>query len=138
MIAPIRVALLGYGLAGAVFHAPLIAAVDGFELAAIVTRDAERRSRARREHPDAELLSSAGAVWERAADLDLVVVAAVNRAHVPLARSQTSSGELRSSASGCSRRARDLRSSSRVTIATSSSPSTAAIRGAWKTAPARP
>jgi len=87
VIARIRVALLGYGLAGAVFHAPLIAAVDGLELVAIVTRDEERRSRARREHPNAELLSSPEEVWERAADLDLVVVAAVNRAHVPLARS---------------------------------------------------
>ena len=92
MIAPIRVALLGYGLAGAVFHAPLIAAVDGLELVAIVTRDEERRSRARREHPDAELLSSPEEVWERAADLDLVVVAAVNRAHVPLARSSIEAG----------------------------------------------
>jgi scyllo-inositol 2-dehydrogenase (NADP+) len=92
VIAPIRVALLGYGLAGAVFHAPLIAAVEGLELAAIVTRDEERRSHARREHPDAELLSSPEEVWERAADLDLVVVAAVNRAHVPLARSSIEAG----------------------------------------------
>ena len=92
MTAPIRVALLGYGLAGAVFHAPLIAAVEGLELAAIVTRDDERRSRARREHPDAALLSSAEEVWERAGDLDLVVVAAANRAHVPLARSSIEAG----------------------------------------------
>ena len=82
----IRVALLGYGLAGAVFHAPLIAAVDGLELAAIVTRDDERRSRARRDHPGAALLDSPREVWERAGDLDLVVVAAPNRVHVPLAR----------------------------------------------------
>jgi scyllo-inositol 2-dehydrogenase (NADP+) len=89
---PIRVALLGYGLAGAIFHAPLIAAVEGLELAAIVTRDDERSSRARRDHPDAALLSSPEEVWERAADLDLVVVAAANRAHVPLARSSIDAG----------------------------------------------
>ena len=58
MAPPIRVALLGYGLAGAVFHAPLIASVDGLELAAIVTRNEERRTRARREHPGALLLGS--------------------------------------------------------------------------------
>ena len=92
MTAPIRVALLGYGLAGAVFHAPLIAAVEGLELAAIVTRDDERRSRARRDHPDAALLGSPEEVWERAGDLDLVVVAAANRAHVPLARSAIEAG----------------------------------------------
>jgi scyllo-inositol 2-dehydrogenase (NADP+) len=89
---PIRVALLGYGLAGAIFHAPLIAAVDGLELAAIVTRDEERRSRARRDHPNAELLSSPEEVWERVADLDLAVVATVNRVHVPLARSSIDAG----------------------------------------------
>jgi scyllo-inositol 2-dehydrogenase (NADP+) len=90
--APIRVALLGYGLAGATFHAPLIDGVDGLELAAIVTRDEERRSSARRDHPNAELLSSPEEVWERAADLDLAVVATVNSTHVPLAHSSIEAG----------------------------------------------
>jgi predicted dehydrogenase len=89
---PIRVALLGYGLAGAVFHAPLIASVEGLELAAIVTHDEERRARARREHPNAALLGSPEEVCERVGDLDLVVVAAANRAHVPLARSSIEAG----------------------------------------------
>ncbi len=92
MAPPIRVALLGYGLAGAVFHAPLIAAVDGLELAAIVTRNEERRSRARHEHPGAILLASAEDVWERAGELGLVVVASPNRFHVPLARAAVASG----------------------------------------------
>jgi len=89
---PIRVALLGYGLAGAVFHAPLIASVEGLELAAIVTHAEERRARARRDHPNAALLDSPEEVWERVGDLDLVVVAAANRAHVPLARSSIEAG----------------------------------------------
>jgi len=89
---PIRVALLGYGLAGAVFHAPLIASVDGLELAAIVTRDEQRRSRARREHPGALLLGSADEVWERTRELDLAVVASPNRFHVPLARAAVTAG----------------------------------------------
>jgi predicted dehydrogenase len=89
---PIRVALLGYGLAGAVFHAPLIASVEGLELAAIVTRDEERRTRARRDYPSAALLGAPEEVWERAGDLDLAVVAATNRAHVPLARSSIEAG----------------------------------------------
>jgi predicted dehydrogenase len=81
-----RVALLGYGLAGAVFHAPFIAATEGLELAAIVTSNAERRARAGREHPQAELLDSPTAVWDRAPELELVVVATPNRAHAELAR----------------------------------------------------
>jgi predicted dehydrogenase len=89
---PIRVALLGYGLAGAVFHAPLITAVDGLELAAIVTTSEERRSRARRQHPEAVLLDSADDVWERAGELDLAVVASPNRFHVSLARAAVAAG----------------------------------------------
>ena len=92
MSPPIRVALLGYGLAGAVFHAPLIASVEGLELAAIVTHDEERRARARRDHPNAALLGSPEEICERVGDLDLVVVAAANRAHVPLARSSIEAG----------------------------------------------
>lgn len=81
-----RVALIGYGLAGAVFHAPLIAAEPGLRLAGIVTSDEGRRAQARADHPDAELLASADDVWAGRERFDLVVVAAANRAHVPLAR----------------------------------------------------
>jgi len=89
---PIRVALLGYGLGGAVFHAPLIAAVDGLELSAIVTADPKRRARAAREHPEAALLGSADEVWQRAADLELAVIATPNRSHVPLAEAAIEAG----------------------------------------------
>ena len=37
-----RVGIIGYGLAGRVFHAPLIAATPGLEVAAIVTSDPGR------------------------------------------------------------------------------------------------
>ena len=33
----LRVAVIGYGLAGAVFHSPLISSTPGFQIAAIVT-----------------------------------------------------------------------------------------------------
>jgi predicted dehydrogenase len=81
---PIRVALIGYGLAGAVFHGPLISSTPGMSLATIVTRDPERRARARSDHPDARLLAGVDALWRRPADHDLVVVATPNRSHVPL------------------------------------------------------
>ena len=81
---PIRVALIGYGLAGAVFHGPLISSTPGMSLATIVTRDRGRRARASSDHPDAQLLAGVDALWERPADHDLVVVATPNRSHVPL------------------------------------------------------
>lgn len=89
---PIRVALIGFGLAGAVFHGPLIASTAGMVLESIVTGDPERRARASGDHPHAVVLADAEAVWERSAELDLVVVATPNRFHVPLARSALQAG----------------------------------------------
>src|SRR5215469_14280018 len=48
---PVRVGLIGYGLAGSVFHAPFIESSPALELAAIVTSDSERRAKAVHEHP---------------------------------------------------------------------------------------
>lgn len=84
----VRVALLGFGHGGAVFHAPLIASTPGMTLAAIVTGNPERQARAAREYPSAAILSSAEALWDVAqnvAQYDLVVIATPNRTHVPLA-----------------------------------------------------
>jgi scyllo-inositol 2-dehydrogenase (NADP+) len=86
------VALIGYGLAGEVFHAPLIDAVPGLELTAIVTRDDERRRRAAHVHPQAELLDSPEGVWERSDSLELVVIATPNRSHVELALAAIEAG----------------------------------------------
>ena len=76
-----RVSLLGFGLAGRVFHAPLIDAVDGLELTTIVTSNAERAADARGEYPGATVVASADEAW----DADVVVIATTNDAHAPLA-----------------------------------------------------
>jgi scyllo-inositol 2-dehydrogenase (NADP+) len=80
----LRVGLIGYGLAGEAFHAPLIAAVPGLRLATIVTGNPERAAHAREAHPEARVLPDADALWAAAVDHDLVVVASPNRFHVPL------------------------------------------------------
>jgi predicted dehydrogenase len=76
----LRAGLVGFGLAGRAFHAPLIAATDGLRLAAVVT---SRREEVEAAHPDADVLASVDELWDRC---DLVVVASPNRTHVPLAR----------------------------------------------------
>jgi scyllo-inositol 2-dehydrogenase (NADP+) len=80
-----RIAIIGYGLAGRTFHAPLIVATPGLAIAAIVTADPERRARAGLENPDAVVVPAAEQLWEHASELDAVVIAAPNAAHVPLA-----------------------------------------------------
>lgn len=89
---PIRVAVIGYGLAGSAFHAPLIAATDGLALAAVVTSNAERREAALGRYPGIEVLGSADDLWQRAGDVDLVVVASPNSSHVPLAEAALRAG----------------------------------------------
>jgi predicted dehydrogenase len=84
--------LLGYGLAGRAFLAPLIAACPDLVLAAVVTRDPERRAALRAVYPDAEPLDAPEQLWERAGSLDLVVVATPNRSHAPLARAALQAG----------------------------------------------
>jgi scyllo-inositol 2-dehydrogenase (NADP+) len=84
-VADLRAAIIGYGLAGRFFHAPLIAATEGIAVASVVTSSPERRAQVSREHPDAQVLAGPDELWERAGDHDLVVVATPNDTHGPLA-----------------------------------------------------
>ena len=74
----IRVGLIGCGLAGAVFHEPLIRACEGLELAAVLTS---------REHP--LRVASLDELVERS---ELVVVASPNDSHFPLAKAAIERG----------------------------------------------
>ncbi|TDD40021.1 oxidoreductase [Actinomadura sp. KC06] len=88
----LRVALIGYGTGGSVFHAPLISSVPGMRLAAVVTGDPERQRAVRERYPDAEVVDGADRLWGASGNYDLVVVTAPNRQHVPLARTALTSG----------------------------------------------
>ncbi|MGH2530028.1 MAG: Gfo/Idh/MocA family oxidoreductase [Actinomycetota bacterium] len=81
----IGVAIVGYGLAGSVFHAPLIAASRDLELVSVVTANPERTAQAKTAHPGVRIHPSVEELWSDAEAHDLVVVAAPNRAHAPVA-----------------------------------------------------
>jgi predicted dehydrogenase len=85
MAADKRAAVIGYGLGGRVFHAPLIEAADGLELAAVVTSHPARQAQVEASHPGAEVLAGIEELWARADELDLVAITTPNEAHVPLA-----------------------------------------------------
>ncbi|MCQ4083803.1 Gfo/Idh/MocA family oxidoreductase [Streptomyces sp. RB6PN25] len=89
---PLRVGLIGYGLAGSVFHAPLIAATDTLALDTVVTANPERQEQARAEYPGVRLVASPDELWARADELDLVVIASPNRTHIPLATAALNAG----------------------------------------------
>jgi predicted dehydrogenase len=79
----LRVAIVGYGLAGRVFHATLVAATSGLEVSAVVTSSPQRREQVLAEHPRAQVVSHLEELW--AARPQLVVVATPNSSHVEIA-----------------------------------------------------
>ncbi|WP_141591098.1 oxidoreductase [Myxococcus sp. AB056] len=87
--APLRVALLGYGIAGRSIHAPLIQGVDGLVLQVVASRQEEA---VRSTLPHVTLCGSHedGATH---ADVDLVVIATANDRHAPLAEAALRAGK---------------------------------------------
>src|ERR1700690_2192465 len=78
----VRVGLIGFGLAGQSFHAPVIRGVPGMELACILER---RGTRAREKYPEVRV---ARRIEELLADkeIQLCVIATPNDSHFELAR----------------------------------------------------
>ena len=77
-----RIGLAGYGFGGRIFHAPLIAAADGVELAGVVTRSPERRAELERDHPGTPAFDSLADL--AAAGVDAVAISTPADTHVPL------------------------------------------------------
>jgi predicted dehydrogenase len=86
------VAIVGYGLAGRVFHGPLIAATPGLRVDAIVTANPERQAEARSDFPDAEVLPSPDALWSRGDLHDLAVIATASGSHGAVAGAAIDAG----------------------------------------------
>lgn len=83
----LRVGLIGFGLAGRYFHAPLIVA-SGMQLRAVVTRRADE---VQQSFPEAIVVASPAQLLSRE-DIDLIVVASPTGMHFPHARDALQSG----------------------------------------------
>ena len=81
MSAEIGVAVIGFGLAGKVFHAPFVSAVPGLRLEAIVQRKGDEAAQA---YPKTRILRSVEEALKDSA-VRLVVVATPNETHFDLA-----------------------------------------------------
>jgi predicted dehydrogenase len=88
----VRVALVGYGLAAAKFHGPMLAATPGFDVCWVVTSNPGRSHRAAADFPDAAILGSAPELWDMDDRPDLAVVATPPVTHAPLAAHALESG----------------------------------------------
>ena len=92
-MAPTRIALVGYGLAGRVLHRPLISVQKDLTITQVVTADPERRAQAAADLPTATVLTSVVDLWSRSDEFDAVVIATPNDTHVPIARTAMSLGK---------------------------------------------
>ncbi|HUP99253.1 MAG TPA: Gfo/Idh/MocA family oxidoreductase [Aeromicrobium sp.] len=89
-VSRLRVGLVGFGLAGRVFHGSLLAADPAFDLGVIATGNAERQAAARHLHRAADVVATADELLAR--DLDLVVIASPPASHVALATAALDAG----------------------------------------------
>lgn len=83
-----RVGLLGWGNAGRFFHAPLIHAVPGLDLATIVTS----RPGVQEQYPGVRIATTVDSVLNDAT-IDLVVVATPHKLHAPHAQAALAAGK---------------------------------------------
>jgi scyllo-inositol 2-dehydrogenase (NADP+) len=88
----VNVAIVGYGLAGRVFHGPLIAVTPGMRVGAIVTANPQRQAEARRDFPEALVVTQAQAVWDAADRFDLAVIATASGSHADVAAAAIDAG----------------------------------------------
>jgi predicted dehydrogenase len=85
----LNVALIGYGHAGKIFHAPIIAHAPGLRLAMVVSSD---EAKVKVDYPDMVVAGRPEDAF--AADsIDLVVIATPNLTHFPLAQQALNAGK---------------------------------------------
>jgi predicted dehydrogenase len=88
----IKTAIIGYGMAGRVFHSPILSSLDGFNLAKIYTSNPESIKAIERLYPDTKVVPD---VKEILSDetIELVVIASPNTHHFSLAKEAMSAGK---------------------------------------------
>jgi scyllo-inositol 2-dehydrogenase (NADP+) len=84
----INVGLIGFGLAGRAFHAPVIHAVPGMRLAAIVQRSGNEAAEL---YPDARIVRSVEELLA-ISEIQLAVIATPNDSHYPIAQQCLAAG----------------------------------------------
>jgi scyllo-inositol 2-dehydrogenase (NADP+) len=89
MSGDIGVAVIGFGLAGQVFHAPFVSAVPGLKLEAIVQRKGDEAAKA---YPSVRILRSVEEALQDGA-VQLIVVGTPNETHFALAKQALLAGK---------------------------------------------
>jgi scyllo-inositol 2-dehydrogenase (NADP+) len=85
----IKVGIIGYGLSGSVFHAPLIEAADGLRLQAIVSSQA---TKVHKDYPNVDVFPDVDALLSNG-EIDAVIVTTPNTTHYEFAKKAIMAGK---------------------------------------------
>lgn len=88
----LRVGLVGYGMAGRDFHAPLMREVPGLRLTHVVTANDDRAAQAVEDEPRVRVVPTMAELMAHSTSLDLVVIASPGNAHVENAQAAIDRG----------------------------------------------
>jgi len=88
----INVGLIGYGMAGHLFHAPFISAIPGLNLATIRETKDHNIATINKRYPDTTVVNDTKTILEDSS-IDLVVVASPNLTHYQLAKEALLAGK---------------------------------------------
>jgi|SRR6185437_6736547 len=79
----VKVGLIGFGVGGQIFHAPVLSAVKGLELVKIRATKPEQINVAKIKYPKAAIASTSEEIFDDD-NIDLVVITTPNTSHYPL------------------------------------------------------
>ncbi len=88
----IKVGLIGFGVGGQIFHAPVLTTVKGLELAKIRAAKPDQVSAAKTKYPLAEIVSTSEEIFNDK-NIELVVITTPNTSHHPLAMQALKAGK---------------------------------------------
>ena len=88
----IQVGLIGFGVGGQIFHAPVLTMVNGLQLAKIRAVKPDQVAAARASYPQAQIVASSEEILQDTA-INLVVITTPNDSHFPLAMQALEAGK---------------------------------------------
>jgi len=86
----VRVGIIGFGLSGAVFHAPFITTIEGYSLVKVVT--SSNAAKVQKQYPSVQVASTSEQVINDP-EIDLVIIGTPNTSHHSLAKQALQAGK---------------------------------------------
>ena len=88
----VNVGLIGYGMGGRMFHAPILTSIEGLKLVKVRETKAPNIAHINSNYPDAEIVNDSTSIFEDK-NIELVVITSPNNTHYSLAKEALLAGK---------------------------------------------